>query len=483
MSTDNEQPELSTQLLVGDRWVEGEAEPIDLFRPATGDLLARMAQASPQQVDAAVAAAQAAAASWARVTPGERAHQLLGIADALEARAPELADLESANCGKPRQRMLEDETHHIVDPFRFFAGALRCLQGPLSGEFVGGHTSLVRRDPVGVVGLITPWNYPAMMAAWKLAPALAAGNTVVIKPSEETPLSTIALVKVLADRLPPGVVNLVYGAGETVGAQLVAHPDVGMVSLTGDVSTGQAVARSAADGLKRVHLELGGKAPVLVYADADIDALVSTLRMAGYYNAGQDCTAACRVFAQASVYDRVLEGLTEAARSLKMGDPSDDATELGPLISAPHRARVAAFVERARSLDHVAITTGGERGEGPGFYYQPTVVAHARPGDEIVEREVFGPVVSLTRFDDEARMLTHANDTRYGLAASVWTRDGGRALEVSSRLEYGCVWVNQHLVWPSEMPHGGLKMSGVGKEMSVYGLEDYTVVRHIMLKH
>lgn len=470
-------------MLIGGDEVNGAAAPERVVNPATGETVAEVPSADAAQVDAAVKAARRALDGWRRKTPLERSKRLLAIADRLEASAETLAEIESRCCGKPYRRMLEDETHHIVDPFRFFAGAVRCQHAPLPGEYVTGHTSFVRRDPVGVCALIAPWNYPLMMATWKLAPALAAGNTVVLKPAENTPLSSLHMARLMAEHLPPGVLNVVCGPGETVGAGLVEHEGVDLVSLTGDVATGQTVTRAAAGTLKRVHLELGGKAPVVVFDDADLDAVVEGVRGAGFYNAGQDCTAACRVFAAAPVYDALVERLTAAAASLKMGDPFDDATELGPLISAAHRDRVAGFVDRAAALVHTEITTGGEPLEGPGFYYRPTVVAHPRPGDEIVEREVFGPVVSVSRFEDPAEMVRAANDTRYGLAASVWSRDLTRAMEASARLQYGCVWVNQHLVWPTEMPHGGLKMSGVGKEMSTYGLEDYTVARHIMVRH
>jgi aminobutyraldehyde dehydrogenase len=472
-----------TYLLVGGTKVSGQGAPLAVRDPATGEVITEVAEAADAQVDSAVAAARAALPAWSTTTPAQRAELLLHVADALLQLAAPLAELDSLNCGKPLLRMQEDEIHHIVDPFRYMAGAIRCLQGPLAGNYVAGHTSFVRRDAVGVVALITPWNYPAMMAAWKLAPALAAGNTVVIKPAEQTPLSTVLLVDAIAKILPAGVVNLVHGRGRSVGARLVSHPDVALVSLTGDVATGVAVAQAASATLKRLHLELGGKAPVLVYDDADIPALVETLKTASFYNAGQDCTAACRVFAAAEVYQDVVAGLQEAAASLVVGAPKDASTELGPLITQAQRDRVAGFVDRASALTWSRVVCGGKALDGPGYFYQPTVIADVRPGDEIVEREVFGPVVSVSRFDDPSRMLTAANSGNYGLAASVWTRDSARALDVSAKLQYGCIWVNQHLVWPTEMPHGGLKMSGVGKEMSLYGLEDYTSVRHIMLKH
>jgi betaine-aldehyde dehydrogenase len=466
-------------------FIDGELEdPADgateeVVNPATGEAIAEAPLSSPRDVDRAVAAATRAFEGWSRTTPRERSEAVHRLADVIEEHAEELADLETLDAGKPVTASREEEMPGNIDNLRFFAGAARTLDGRAAGEYVENRTSIVRREPVGVVGQITPWNYPLSMAVWKLVPALATGNTVVLKPAENTPVSTLKLAEVAADVFPPGVLNVIGGHGDPAGAALVRHPQVDMICLTGSPETGKWIAREAADTLKRVHLELGGKAPVIVFDDVDMETALETIAGTGYYNAGQDCTAACRVLASKGVYDDVVAGLAEQARAQVVGDTMSPETTLGPVISSVQRERVEGFLERRP--ERAEIVTGGHEPDLPGFFIEPTVVANLEQSDEMVQSEIFGPVITVQPFDDEGKAIEWGNGTRYGLSASVWTRDIGRAHRVANALRFGVVWVNDHITFCSEMPHGGYKQSGYGKDMSVYALEDYTEIKHVML--
>jgi 1-pyrroline dehydrogenase len=478
--TETLQPVKTYQQFIGGSWTDAASgETLDVENPATGEVTARVPASGEEDVNRAVDAAATAFEDWQQTTPQDRSLMLLKLADALEANADELGRLESRQTGKPVQAAI-DEMAVSTDLFRFFAGACRVMEGLAVNEYLAGHTAMVRRDPVGVVASIAPWNYPLYMAAWKLGPALATGNTVVLKPSARTPLTALRFAELAGEILPAGVLNVVSGTGSAIGDQLVGHPKVRMVSITGDTETGKRVARIAAGTVKRLHLELGGKAPVIVFDDADVDLAAETIKSAGYWNSGQDCTAACRVVAGPAVYDRFVSALADQVRAIKWGNPADaDDLDMGSLIAQAQADKVEGMVNRA--LDGAELVLGGHRPDRPGAYFEPTVIANPDQGSEIVQDEVFGPVVTVQRFADEEQAVKWANDVRFGLASSLFTRDIGKAMRTAKRLQFGTVWVNEHFTLASESPHGGVKESGYGKDGSKYALEDYTVIKHVMI--
>ncbi len=469
------------QQFINGKWVDSASgKTLAVENPANGEVIAHVPASGAEDVDRAASAAATAFETWQHSTPQDRSLLMLKLADALEARADEIGRLESRNTGKPVGAAI-DEVPVVVDNLRFFAGAGRVMEGKAANEYIAGRTSLIRREPVGVVASIAPWNYPIMMAGWKIGPALMAGNTVVLKPSARTPLTALVLAEIAAEILPPGVLNVITGTGATIGDHLVGHPKVAMISVTGDTDTGKHIAKVAADRVKRLHLELGGKAPVIVFDDADAAAVIDNLKTFSYWNTGQDCTAPCRVITGPKVYDNFVADLAAQVKTIKWGDPAEgDDIEMGSLIAAAQADKVEGMVDRASGS--AEIVTGGHRPNRPGAYYEPTVIAGADQKSEIIQDEVFGPVVTVQRFADEDQAIAWANDVRFGLAASVWTSDIGRGMRVAKAIQFGTVWINDHFTLVSEMPHGGFKESGYGKDQSMYAIDDYTVVKHVMLK-